>query len=401
MISHIREYDRPGFYLFSGPVKSNKSETLIELVNNYKGSEKNFDDWLLVAKHPKDDKDSRKKISSLVRSSIDAIECKYADEIASKIKDETKFVIISGIHLYNKNIVNLCDNLRESGRVIIASGINLKFDGTNYGSIGELMAIADDCKIMPAICNYDNCNKNAYRTQRIIKNNKEIFEPRCIIHHNPEGRPDFNPFLIGQEPSLESILGPMFSGKTNAYYSRYFQFKFINEEQVISFKWKGDDRYSNKMVVSHDEYNIPSVEIKKADEILGNLDGNEKIKIILIDEAQFIPSGIGDVIWKLLYKGYKIVITGLGKTFQKEPFGDIPRILPLSTEIIYKRASCIECGRPATVSQRFITKNGKEIPANYDGKIIEVGAKEKYKAVDRPCFKQPGRPEPKYKFNKI
>ena len=265
------------------------------------------------------------------------------------------------------------------------------------------MAIADDCKIMPAICNYDSCNKNAYRTQRIIENNKERFEPRCIIHHNPEGRPDFKSFLIGQEPSLESILGPMFSGKTNLYSSKYKQFKHINKEQVISFKWKRDNRYSNKMVISHDEYNIPSTEIKEADEILNYLDGNEKIKIVMIDEAQFIPSGIGKVIRKLLYKGYKVVITGLGKTFQKEPFGDIPKILPLSTEIIYKRASCIECGLPAEESQRLIRKNGIIQPASFDDKIVVVGGKDLYKAVCRLHHEIKGAPPNRYsgRFNKI
>ena len=264
MINHLRNFNQGRFDIITGSAQSGKSNKLITLINSFLGDNHKLNNNLLVIKHPYDDKEAESEISSFKKKSINAIECKTADELADKINENITHVVISGIHLFDKNIINLCDGLVMSNRIIIASGINLTYEGKPYGSMAELMAIADNYEIMVARCGV--CDEyNAYRTQRIIENGKEKFQPRCLVHYEFEGRPDYNPYLINQEPSLEAIVGPMFSGKTDLLHTKYSQ--ITNKDKVAIFKWIGDNRYSTDKVVSHNKDDIPSIDLTNIGDI--------------------------------------------------------------------------------------------------------------------------------------
>lgn len=403
MIDHLRNFNQGRFDIVTGSAQSGKSNKLITLINSFLGDNHKLNDNLLVIKHPYDDKGAVFEISSFKKRSINAIECETADELADLINENIKYVVISGIHLFDKNIIDLCDELVLSNRIIVAGGINLTYEGKPYGSMAELMAIADNYEIMVARCGF--CDKyNAYRTQRIIENGKEKFQPRCLDDYEFEGRPDYNLYLKDQEPSLEVIVGPMFSGKTDLLHTRYSQ--ITNKERVAIFKWIGDDRYSIDEVVSHNKDGIPSRNIKNTDDIKNYLKENKKINLVMIDEVQFIK-GSYELIKELLYKGYRILLTGLKRDFRKKPFGypnsEISKILTLATEITNMYASCYICKHPATETQRIIMENGIWRPASFNDPIVLVGSEESYKAACRLHHKMKDAPTNRYsdRFNKI
>ncbi len=403
MVDHLRNFTQGRFDLITGSAQSGKSNKLITLVNTFTMGKKESDNNLLVVKHPYDDKGTRHKISSFKKESVDAIECETADKLADMINENTTHIVISGIHLFDKNIIDLCDELVMSNRIIIASGINLTYEGKPYGSMAELMAIADNYELMVARCGF--CDRyNAFRTQKITKDSKETFEPRCLVHYEFEGRPDYNPYLTNQEPSLEAIIGPMFSGKTDLLHTRYSQ--IINKERVAIFKWIKDSRYSADKVVSHNKDDIPSKNITKTNDIKTHLEKNKQINLVMIDEIQFIP-GSYKLVKELLYKGYRVILTGLKRDFRKKPFGypdsEISKILTLATEITNMYASCYICGHPATETQRVITENGIVRPAGFNDPIVLVGGEESYKAACRTHHEIKDAPANNYsnKFNKL
>ncbi len=403
MIDHLRNFNQGRFDIVTGSVQSGKSNKLTTLIKTFIMGKKELNNDLLVVKHPYDDKETRHEISSFKKGNINAIECETADELADMINENITHVVISGIHLFDKDIIDLCNELVMSNRIIVASGINLTYDGKPYGGMAELMAIADKYEIMVARCGF--CDKyNAYRTQRIIENGKEKFQPRCLVHYEFEGRPDYSPHLINQEPSLEAIVGPMFSGKTDLLHTRYNQ--IINKDRVAIFKWIGDNRYSTDRVVSHDKDGIPSKDITNINDIKNHLEKNKQINLVMIDEVQFIK-GSYELVKELLYKGYRIILTGLKRDFRKKPFGypysEISKILTLATEITNMYASCYMCKHPATETQRIIIKNGVDYPASYDDPIVLVGSEESYKAACRLHHKMKDAPANKYsnRFNKI
>jgi len=403
MIDHLRNFNQGRFDIITGSAKSGKSNKLITLVNTFVSGKKEPNNNLLVVKHLYDDKETRCRISSFKKKSINAIECGTADELADLINKNITHVVISGIHLFDKNIIDLCDEIVMSNRIIVASGINLTYEGKPYGSMAELMAIADNCEIRVARCGF--CDRyNAFRTQRIIENGKEKFQPRCLVDYEFEGRPNYNLCLKDQEPSLEVIVGPMFSGKTDLLHTKYSQ--ITNKKRVAIFKWIGDDRYSIDKVVSHNKDGIPSRNIKNTDDIRNYLEKNKQINLVMIDEVQFIESSY-NLIKELLYKGYKIILTGLKRDFRKKPFGypnsEISKILNLATEITNMYASCYICNHPATETQRIIKENGIRRQASFNDPIVVVGGKESYKAACRLHYKIKDAPTNKYsnKFDKV
>ncbi len=403
MIDHLRNFNQGRFDIVTGSAQSGKSNKLITLINSFLGDKHELNNNLLVIKHPYDDKETASNISSFKKRSINAIECETADELADMINENITHIVVSGIHLFDKNIIDLCNELVMSNRIIVASGINLTYEGKPYGSMAELMAIADKYEIMVARCGF--CDKyNAYRTQRIIENGKEKFQPRCLVHYEFKGRPDYNPHLINQEPSLEAIVGPMFSGKTDLLHTRYNQ--IINKDRVTIFKWIGDNRYSNDQVVSHNKDGIPSIDITNTNDIKNYLKKNKQINSIMIDEVQFIK-GSYELVKELLYKGYRIILTGLKRDFRREPFGypdsEISKILTLATEITNMYASCYRCKHPATETQRIIMENGIWRPASFNDPIVLVGSEESYKAACRLHHKMKDAPTNRYsnRFNKI
>jgi len=405
MINHLRNFNQGRFDLITGSAQSGKSNKLITLVKTFVMGKKELNNDLLVVKHLYDDKETRCKISSFKKESINAIECGTADELVDLINKNIKYVAISGVHLFDKDIVDLCDELVMSNRIIIASGINLTYEGKPYGSMAELMAIADNYELMVARCGF--CDRyNAFRTQRIVKDKKEIFEPRCLVHYEFEGRPDYNPYLTNQEPSLEAIIGPMFSGKTDLLHTRHSQ--IMNKDRVAIFKWIRDSRYSTDKIVSHDKDDLPSRNITNTGDIKNYLEKNKQINLVMIDEIQFIQ-GSYELIKELLYKGYRIILTGLKRDFRRKPFGypnsEISKILTLATEITNMYASCYnpKCGHPATETQRIIKENGRVRPAGFNDPIVLVGGKESYKAACRLHYKIKDAPTNKYsnKFDKV
>ena len=91
------------------------------------------------------------------------------------------------------------ETLRQSGRHVIASGLNTDFAGRPFGPMPELLALADDITMLSAICVV--CGETATRTQRLVGGRPaaiddpliviggfdgpaiETYEARCLRHH--------------------------------------------------------------------------------------------------------------------------------------------------------------------------------------------------------------------------
>ncbi len=389
-------YNSGWMEIITGPVKSGKSSALIGKISSFINAidKERLKKELLIIKHPLDDKNTTKKISSFNKEQVDATESKTADNLVNLINKNTKYIFISGIHHFDDNIVPLCKALINTGRTIIATGINLTSEGKPYKNMPELMTLSDSYEIRTGEC--FNCGNNAYRTIKI----KDKFEPRCMkCYYNSE-----------KEPSLTVVAGPMFSSKTIELITEINQKRnkieqrpiknytneFMNKDISAIFKWSKDKRYSSKKIVSHNGNSIDAILVEKIDEIIDYLKRNPQIGFVGVDEIQFFDNSYY-LVNNLLKKGYDIFVTCLKKDFRGEGFGDVPKILTLANTIINKEAYCTRCQKqPATETQRFIIKNGIKTPANYNDPVVLVGGKESYTAVCRSCHWVPGKPENKY-----
>jgi thymidine kinase len=173
---------------------------------------------------------------------------------------------------------------------------------------------------------------------------------------------------------VEVITGPMFSGKTEELIRRLKRAK-IASRKVAIFKPEIDQRYSADAIVSHDESRIDSIRIKRAIEIVDQID---KAEVIGVDEVQFFNEAIIDVVQYLALKGKRVIVSGLDMDSNGNPFHPMPQLLCIAEFVTKLHAICLECGAPASHSFRYA---GSE-------DLIHIGAKESYKPLCRFCFQR-------------
>ena len=106
---------------------------------------------------------------------------------------------IEEAQFFDDQLVDVALALRDSGRHVIASGLNLDFAGRPFGPMPRLLAHADQITTLSAICVV--CGDVATRTQRLVGGRPaavddpvvviggydqaavETYEARCLRHH--------------------------------------------------------------------------------------------------------------------------------------------------------------------------------------------------------------------------
>lgn len=184
---------------------------------------------------------------------------------------------------------------------------------------------------------------------------------------------------------IEVITGCMFAGKTEELIRRIKVLEF-GKQEIMVFKPKIDDRYSDTKVVSHAGSSVESYPISDALEILDHV--RESTQVVAIDEVQFFDDKICQVCDKLANAGKRVMCSGLDMDFRGEPFGPMPKLMTQAEFVTKLTAVCNKCGAPATRTQRII--DGR--PASYKDQVVLVGASESYEARCRHCHEVPDHP---------
>ena len=183
-----------------------------------------------------------------------------------------------------------------------------------------------------------------------------------------------------QSGSLEVICGPMFSGKSEELIRRLRRAK-IAKQQVIAFKPAIDNRYSLDHVASHNGSTIEALPMEHGS-AMRTIALNEEVSVIGIDEVQFFPADIVNLIYDLILHGKRVIVAGLDLDFRGIPFGCMPILLALANKVSKLQAICTQCGDDAYFTQRLVNGN----PAKYNDPLILIGAQEGYQARCRHCY---------------
>ncbi len=187
-------------------------------------------------------------------------------------------------------------------------------------------------------------------------------------------------YYEGKRGWVESIVGPMFAGKTEELIRRVKRMDYAKKHYMI-FKPAIDNRYSTTEIVSHNKKALKAISISHGSDIRRHL--KPETQAIVIDEVQFFDESLIKYIMEFAEEGYRVICAGLDTDFRGEPFGIVGPILAISETVTKLTAICSVCGENATRTQRII--DGK--PAYYDDPIILVGANDSYEARCRCCHK--------------
>lgn len=188
-----------------------------------------------------------------------------------------------------------------------------------------------------------------------------------------------------REGWIEVISGCMFAGKTEELIRRINVLSYA-KKNIIVFKPKIDNRYSDSEIVSHSGAKVPCLVVEKAQDILKKIEADTEV--VAIDEVQFFDKDIVEVCEYLTDKGIRVMVAGLDKDFRGESFGVMPELLTRAEFVTKLTAVCAKCGAPATRTQRLV--NGK--PAGFEDPIVMVGADESYEPRCRHCHQVPNKP---------
>jgi thymidine kinase len=120
--------------------------------------------------------------------------------ILSLVKNTTKVVGIEEAQFFNREIIDVCEELVASGKRVIIAGLQLNFRREPFGPMPELMARAQKIDLAPAVCMI--CGEDAFFTQRLVNSRPayyedpeevvgaaELYEARCRTHHEIPHRP--------------------------------------------------------------------------------------------------------------------------------------------------------------------------------------------------------------------
>lgn len=188
-----------------------------------------------------------------------------------------------------------------------------------------------------------------------------------------------------REGWLEVICGCMFAGKTEELIRRINVLSYAKKE-ILAFKPKVDNRYSDSEIVSHAGAKVPCYAVDSAKEILKKVTSD--VEVVAIDEVQFFDELIVDVCEYLADKGVRVIVAGLDKDFRGESFGVLPELLTRAEFVTKLTAVCAKCGAPATRTQRLVNNQ----PASFDDPIVLVGAVEHYEPRCRHCHEVENKP---------
>ena len=176
------------FEIITGPMSCGKTEELLRRVKRCIIAQKK----VKVISPEVDTRAKGDYIESRNGLWLDAITVKNARDILSHICADDEVVAIDEIQFFDSEIVSVVRKLAEHGKRVIASGLDLDFKGEPFGSMPELLCIADRVDKLTAVCM--KCGSDhATRTQRLINGlpadkssplimigGDETYEARCL-----------------------------------------------------------------------------------------------------------------------------------------------------------------------------------------------------------------------------
>lgn len=167
-----------------GSMFSGKTEELIRRIRRAEYARQK----VLVFKPHIDDRYDANNIVSHSKMQAPSIAITEASDIYQYLTDEVKIIAIDEAQFFDASIVGIVNDLADRGLRVIVAGLDQDYKGNPFGSMPELLAVAEYVTKNLAIC--VKCGNPANRTQRTIHKSEQIlvgsteaYEARCRNCH--------------------------------------------------------------------------------------------------------------------------------------------------------------------------------------------------------------------------
>jgi len=170
-----------------GSMFSGKTEELIRRVNRARIAKVNVEIFSPVA-------DTRYDKSALVSHNLNSIPSKAVSKAAEilPLASHIQVVGIDEAQFFDDELPNVCQTLADAGVRVIVAGLDMDFKGRPFGTMPQIMAIADSVTKLHAVC--VKCGQQAIYSYRLVPDDskillgeKESYEARCRNCFNLDG----------------------------------------------------------------------------------------------------------------------------------------------------------------------------------------------------------------------
>lgn len=187
--------------------------------------------------------------------------------------------------------------------------------------------------------------------------------------------------FVTRNPSIDLIIGPMFSGKTTELHRRLnicknASFSVIYINSVVDTRAEFFSTHNSTLKQNNE------IKYVKAQTLTNLVDECKGYDVIGIDEAQFFPDLI--LFCRTMCEEYKkkVIVCGLNSDFKRHPFGEILSLVSICDTITKVESFCSSCRKDG----------GEMVPAIFSKRIMRsentilVGGTGEYIPVCRSCY---------------
>ncbi len=165
--------------LICGPMFSGKTTHLLKAVNQERSAGKK----VFVFKPKLDDRYAEEAVVSHDKNQVEAYPVSKSVEILDYFMN-ADVVAIDEVQFFDEQIVEVCQKVANSGKTVIAAGLDMDYLGRPFGQIPMLLTVADDIKKLNSVCTF--CSGKARFSHRISQDNgivvlgeKDKYVPLC------------------------------------------------------------------------------------------------------------------------------------------------------------------------------------------------------------------------------
>lgn len=122
----------------------------------------------------------------------------------------------------------------------------------------------------------------------------------------------------------------------------------IANYRCLVVKYENDNRYDDESLATHDKQLLSAVSASKLIKIRKLA---ENCDVIGVDEGQFFLDVV-EFCEEMANLGKIVIVSALDGTFQREPFGNILKLVPLAENVTKLTAVCMTCYGDASFTKR-------------------------------------------------
>lgn len=185
--THLRHKHKHGtIEVICGSMFSGKTEELIRRIRRAQFAKQKVEIFKPLLDKRYDDE----KVVSHNATAILSTPVESASQILLLVSD-ADVVGIDEAQFFDDELVNVCNELADHGIRVIVAGLDMDYKGKPFGSIPQLMAVAEQVTKVNAIC--VNCGELARNSHRkssqdglVLLGEKDIYKPLCRCCYNQE-----------------------------------------------------------------------------------------------------------------------------------------------------------------------------------------------------------------------